>query len=85
MTSGNLYEAINTPATGERFEALLRHKNLVVERIISSANATPIEFIQEQDEWVLLVRGTATLEVSGQVNDLKAGDYVFLPAGRHIQ
>jgi cupin 2 domain-containing protein len=81
MIDGNLFEATAPPAGGERFETLLKHANLVVERIISSASTTPSEFVQDQDEWVLLVRGTATLEIDGNSNLLVAGDYVFLPAG----
>jgi cupin 2 domain-containing protein len=77
----NLYEDAAAPATGERFETLLAHRNLVVERILSSSRTVPAEFRQDQDEWVLLVQGTATLEVDGRTLPLKAGDHVFLPAG----
>ncbi len=81
MTPGNLFADSAVPATGERFEELLRHRNLVVERIVSARDAMPTEFVQAQDEWVLLVRGDATLEVAGQLRELNAGDYLFLPAG----
>lgn len=77
--SGNLYDNAAPPAQGERFETLLQHKNLVIERIISSAATNPTAFVQEQDEWVLLVQGTAVLEIDGEAKSLKAGDYVFLP------
>jgi len=77
---GNLYGDALTPAQGERFEPLLQHKNLVIERIISSAATKPTTFVQEQDEWVLLVQGTAILDIDGTAKSLKAGDYVFLPA-----
>ena len=77
---GNLYDDAFPPAQGERFEPLLQHKNLVIERIISSAATAPITFVQEQDEWVLLVQGTAVLDIDGAAKSLKAGDYVFLPA-----
>lgn len=80
MPSGNLYQVPDPPATGERFETLLQHRNLVVERITSSAQVTPAAYVQPQDEWVLLVRGTATLEVNGEARELAAGDYLFLPA-----
>jgi cupin 2 domain-containing protein len=76
----NLYHDTTPPAVGERFETLLQHKNLVVERIISSSRTTPSAFNQSQDEWALLVQGTATLEVNGVVRLLTAGDHVFLPA-----
>lgn len=80
MRLGNLYRDIAPPTDGERFETLLQHRNLVVERIVSSSKAMPAEFVQEQDEWVLLLRGTAALEVNGEALPLEQGDYIFLPA-----
>lgn len=80
MTDGNLFDDVVPPSRGERFDVLLKHRNLVVERIISSSDITPSEYVQEQDEWVLLVQGTAVLDIAGEPKALKAGDYVFLPA-----
>jgi cupin 2 domain-containing protein len=85
MQRGNLFDDAAAPTTGERFETLLTHKNLLVERIVSSAATTPSEYVQDQDEWVVLLNGEATLEVTGQAVELRAGDYLFLPAGtRHV-
>jgi len=81
LRSGNLFTNANPPHEGERFDELLRHKNLVVERIVSSAFLTRQEYVQPQDEWVLLVQGEAALRVDGASISLKAGDYLFLPAG----
>lgn len=79
--SGNLYVDALPPSEGERFETLLQHRNLVIERIVSSADITPTEYVQPQDEWVVLLKGEAVLEVAGDSRELKAGDYLFLPAG----
>lgn len=79
-SSGNLTDNAVAPSSGERFETLLQHRNLVIERIISSATTVPTPYVQEQDEWVLLVQGSAVLEIDGVAKSLKAGDYVFLPA-----
>lgn len=81
VPTGNLYADSAPPASGERFEPLLQHRNLTVERIVSSADTTPTEYVQPQDEWVVLLRGDATLDVAGDAIELRAGDYVFLPAG----
>lgn len=81
MYSSNFFTNANPPAEGERFDELLRHKNLVIERIVSSSLITPQEYVQSQDEWVLLVQGEAALQVDGRSVSLKAGDYLFLPAG----
>ena len=77
---GNLYENALPPAQGERFEQLLQHRNLVIERIISSTAVTPTTFVQAQDEWVVLLQGEAELDVAGKRMQLKAGDYVFIPS-----
>ena len=84
MKPGNLFADTVPPVTGERFEELLSAGGLVVERIVSSAFAEGQEYVQPQDEWVLLVQGEARLKVDGVVTPLLAGDYLFLPAGtRH--
>jgi cupin 2 domain-containing protein len=77
----NLFEPTDPPQGGERFDTLLRHKNLQIERIVSSALTPPHAYVQAQDEWVLLAQGSATLVVDGQVLNLRTGDHVFLPAG----
>lgn len=81
MQVDNLFANAEPPGAGERFETLLGHKNLVIERIVSSAHITPQEYVQPQDEWVLLVQGEARLNVAGESVLLKAGDHLFLPAG----
>lgn len=80
MNIGNLFAAAEPPAEGERFEELLSCRNLRIERIVSSAAIASSEYDQEQDEWVALLRGEATLDIAGQRVELRAGDYVFLPA-----
>lgn len=81
MQTGNIFTDAEPPHEGERFDTILSHKNLVIERIVSSAAATAQEYVQAQDEWVLLVQGEAALQVAGQSILLKAGDHLFLPAG----
>lgn len=78
---GNLFAQAGAPPEGERFETLLQHKNLVIERIISSSHITPTAYVQAQDEWVVLLQGEAVLEVDGLRHALKSGDHLFLAAG----
>lgn len=80
MNVRNLFDNAAQPATGERFDVLLEHKNLVIERISSSADIRLTQYVQTQDEWVLLVQGAAEIEIDGKTESLKSGDYVFLPA-----
>jgi cupin 2 domain-containing protein len=76
----NLFADLAPPQEGERFDELLRHKGLVIERIISSSRIAHERYVQAQDEWVVLLQGTATLDVDGHTVELNAGSYLFLPA-----
>jgi cupin 2 domain-containing protein len=80
MQIGNLFANSSPPLEGERFETLLAHKNIVVERIQSSSRIASSEYVQSQDEWVVLLQGEAILEVAGKKIELKSGDYLFLPS-----
>src|SRR4051812_34008096 len=78
---GNLFVESDAPPSGERSDVLLAHRNLVIERIVSSADFAARAYEQTQDEWVVLLRGAARLEVAGESVDLECGDHIFLPAG----
>jgi cupin 2 domain-containing protein len=81
MRISNLFTDAMPPHEGERFDTILSHKNLVIERIVSSEAITPQEYVQTQDEWVLLIQGEAVIQLAGESISLKAGDHLFLPAG----
>jgi cupin 2 domain-containing protein len=81
MKTGNLFTDAASPEEGERFDMILSHRNLIIERIISSSRIQPQEYVQAQDEWVVLIRGEAELTADGKSIALKEGDYLFLPAG----
>lgn len=72
----------------EIFETLFEKPGVKIERIISSGQATPQGewYDQENDEWVILLSGSAGLLIEGEeaARTLKAGDFLLLPAGcRH--
>ena len=52
----NLYN-FTVPKDGEYFTTLLEHKNIKINRIVSSTDLEPVEYVQDEDEWVLLHRG----------------------------
>jgi cupin 2 domain-containing protein len=82
MERGNLFEGAEAPACGEIFTELGRCRNVAFERIVSSREPEPTMYEQAQDEVVLLVRGTARLEIEGAAHALSAGDWVVIPNGR---
>jgi cupin 2 domain-containing protein len=75
----NLYDP-TIPETGETFTTLLEHKNMRIVRIVSSDTLTPTEYIQDEDEWVVLIEGEATLEMAGKSVNLQRGESLFIPA-----
>lgn len=77
---GNLFAALPTPSDGEAFEAILRCRNVRLERIVSSDRPEPTLYDQAADEWVCLLQGEAELRVEGQAMRLKPGDHCFIPA-----
>jgi cupin 2 domain-containing protein len=76
----NIYDDLNVPPSGETFEEILKCRNVKIERITSSDVIPDKVYKQEQDEWVLLLKGSATLSMSDKEIELKEGDYLFIPS-----
>jgi cupin 2 domain-containing protein len=54
-----------------------------IEKIISKGHSSPEDFWydQQENEWVLLVKGAGKLEFEGgEIIQLGVGDYVYIPA-----
>ena len=79
LARGHVFAA-DVPASGERFEVLARFGPAEIERIVSSDAPDGGWYEQAHDEWVVLVRGTARIEVEAETLELNAGDYLSLPA-----
>ena len=69
-----------TKSKEEIFTTLLEHKNIKVELINSNFIENGEIYIQEQDEWVIILQGKAILEIEKIPHTLKSGDYLFIPA-----
>ncbi len=79
----NLFDLPGDRPTAELFEALLQQDGLKIERIISTGQTTPAGqwYDQAQDEWVILLQGTAKLSFDDQpAQTLQVGDYLHIPA-----
>lgn len=81
----NLFANIPADTRPESFENMLDVPDLRIERIVSFGQASPPDFWYEQnwDEWVLVLQGSATLQIAGNDNlvNLERGDHYWLPAG----
>lgn len=74
----NIYE-IKEPEIGkEAFVTLHQSSTLKIEAIRSRLTIAGEKYDQEEDEWVILVRGSATIEIEGINHSLKEGDSLFL-------
>lgn len=78
---GRLFDGALPPRGGERMDTLVEAAGTRVIRIVSAADAPPADYLQEEDEWVALLAGEATLIVAGEDLSLVAGDWLFLPVG----
>jgi cupin 2 domain-containing protein len=83
VAHGRLRMPGEAPAEGELGEQILRVGGVTVEQILSGTLGTPMEFDQDHDEWVVVLSGSAVLEVHTQTLALRSGDWVFLPAHVH--
>ena len=76
------------PAGGDResFVTLFENADAKIEGILSRSYQTPPDFWYDQpdDEWVMVLRGNASLEFAdGTMMELTTGDYLTIP--RHVK
>lgn len=74
----NIYTLQNPKPDLESFTTLYQNKNIKIEAIRSHLVQPGKIYNQEQDEWVVLIRGNAQLRVDNKVVGLKEGDSFFL-------
>ncbi|WP_343518694.1 cupin domain-containing protein [Sphingomonas sp.] len=68
----------------EVFTELLAQGGIRIERIVSGGQATPQgkPFVQDADEWVVLLQGSAAIRLEGhQEAALEPGDHLLIPGG----
>jgi len=78
---GRLALPSDAPEASERTVELAEASGFRVEQILSGRLDVPQDYEQEHDEWVVLLAGTAVLEVDGDEHHLGPGDWWLLPAG----
>jgi cupin 2 domain-containing protein len=84
MKIGNIFSNLPRPIPDEIFEEIISSKTCKIERIISKGQASPEGFWydQEQNEWVVVLKGQAALKFQDneKVIEMGPGDYVNIPA-----
>ena len=81
ISRGRLGDGYNAPAVGERVNTISESQDLLVEEIVAGRFDIPVDYLQDHDEWVLLLSGAAVLEVDGEPLHLAPSDWAMLPAG----
>jgi len=79
----NIFAAIPEHLEAELLERLAENNDVKIERIISKGHTSSESgwYYQQQNEWVILLKGGATLSFADREPvELKAGDYLNIPA-----
>ena len=87
IAAGNLYAGIPDTLPAEALTELMSTQHARIERIVSRGQASPPGFWYDQDgdEWVMVLAGSAGLQIEGEAQPrrLGPGDYVHL--GAHVR
>lgn len=78
---GGLRPPGSSPAQGEVLFRLVEADGLEIRQVLSGEMEGPADYVQDEDEWALVVSGSARLAVGDDTLELGPGDWVWLPAG----
>ena len=83
----NIFDKVSPGAgAAEEFFTLFENSSVKIERIVSHhhCSAPGLWYDQDSDEWVIVLRGSATLELEGEeFVEMNPGDYLEIP--RHVK
>src|ERR1039458_903443 len=65
-TRGRLLHSSAAPMSGEHMGEAIHIGGVAIEQILSVEVDKPVDYDQDQDEWVVLLEGTAELEMNGE-------------------
>jgi len=83
MKHGNVFAGVRPPAGQESALTLFENKAVKIQRIVSASHRSPTGFWydQDEDEWVVVLKGSAALEFErDETLELGEGDYLAIPA-----
>lgn len=84
LPAKNLFSELPQKLPEELIEKLIDAPDVRIERIVSTGHASPPGFWYDQpaSEWVVVLRGEATLAFEDEVRLMRPGDYVSIPPHR---
>jgi cupin 2 domain-containing protein len=73
----NFFKDIPDNLQKELFETIFKTDKFRIERIVSDGHNSPEEFWYNQDEneWIIVLKGNAEIEFEDEIVTLKKGDY----------
>ena len=83
VKAANIFAGISQAVGEEQFQTLFENSAVKIERIISQSYSSREDFRYDQSEaeWVIVLRGAATLEFEGgRFIEMKTGDNVTIPS-----
>ncbi len=84
IKTGNLFAGIASKLEAEDISRLTSRPGLRIERIVSTGQASPPGFWYDQEwvEWVVLLSGSASLQIENESSprQLSPGDFLEIPA-----
>jgi len=81
LRKGRLLNADAAPTRGEVVETVGVLSGVRIEQVLSGELAAPIDYVQDHDEWVVVLAGGAALVVEEKALTLATGEWVLLPGG----
>ena len=78
----NIFDLAGIDLAEELQEDILNSPNVRIKRIVSDGHRSPEGFYYDQadNEWVIILQGNATVELSGNTHILSTGDYIHIPS-----
>lgn len=84
MRVGNIFDELPDTLAGEQLIELAAAAGVRIERVVSTGQASPPGFWydQDDDEWVIVLRGCAGLEIEGRTGEVEmaVGDWIWIRA-----
>jgi cupin 2 domain-containing protein len=77
---GTLLDGSAAPPAGEHHATVADLGGVVIEQIVSSRDTPVQDYLQDHDEWVVVLSGAARVDIDGDAFELRARDWLLLPA-----